>query len=316
MPEFDLIRQIQHATCVSAPGVIKGIGDDGAVLKVPDGHLLVAATDTLNAGVHFPTDTEPFDLGYKCLAVNLSDLAAMGAEPRWALLSLSLANAEPDWLGPFSAGFRSLAETHHVALVGGDTTCGPLSINVTAMGLVGAGGQLLRCGAKPGELIVVSGTLGGAACVLEQLRLGEPVGTRELLDRPNPRVALGRALVGYASACIDVSDGLLADLGHILKASGVGAIINLDSLPAATILDAVDDQTRWFHQLSGGDDYELLFTLPVRYEAMLSELSGKADVSLSVIGRIEKESGIRCFDPDGRPFQPRATGFEHFRGEK
>ncbi len=180
MKEFELIRQIQRETSVSySPGfehgVKLGIGDDAAVLEVPAGQHLVAATDTLNAGTHFPTDTSPFDIGYKCLAVNLSDLAAMGATPRWALLSLSLPRADPQWVHLFSEGFRSLATAYNVTLVGGDTTSGPLSVSLTALGSVEPGKQITRTGAKPGDLLVVSGTIGGAAHALDRLQAGEPV---------------------------------------------------------------------------------------------------------------------------------------------
>jgi len=316
MPEFDLIRQIERQTRVSGRGVVEGIGDDAAVLEVPPGKLLVAAVDTMNAGVHFPADSEPYGLGHKCLAINLSDLAAMGSEPRWALLSLSLPGADREWLDAFTSGFRALAASYDVALVGGDTTSGPLSISVTALGLVRSGGQLLRSGARPGDLIVVSGTLGGAARTLELLRAGATDVDRERLDRPQPRVALGQALAGYASACIDISDGLLADLGHILDASGVGARVDVHRLPPAPLLSGLDDGDRWRCQLAGGDDYELLFTLPAAREASLDPLSESLGLPLSVIGCIEEEDGIRCFDRDGRAVRPRSTGYEHFRPDR
>lgn len=318
MKEFELIRQIQRETSVSySPGIVHGvklgIGDDAAVLEVPAGQHLVAATDTLNAGVHFPIDTSPYDIGYKCLAVNLSDLAAMGATPRWALLSLSLPEAAPEWVGLFSAGFKSLAQAHDVTLVGGDTTSGPLSISLTALGFIEPGEQLTRSGASPGELIVVSGTLGGAAHALEMLQTGQPVTDRHLLDRPQPRVSLGQSLPGYASACIDISDGLLADLGHLLKASGCGARLEIEKLPASNVLAGLVDEQRWNYQLSGGDDYELLFSLPRKHLAWLNSLSQQLDIKLSVIGEIEKDEGIRCFTNKGAHYQPRDTGFEHFR---
>ena len=209
MKEIELIRQIQQETSVSgSPGIQRGvklgIGDDAAVLEVPAGHYLVAATDTLNAGTHFPIDTSPFDIGYKCLAVNLSDLAAMGAIPGWALLSLSLPKASPEWVHQFSEGFNSLAQSHDVTLVGGDTTSGPLSISLTALGFIKPGKQLTRSGAKPGDLVVVSGTIGGAAYALDLLQAGKAVAEQYLLDRPQPRVGLGQCLAGYASACIDI----------------------------------------------------------------------------------------------------------------
>ena len=318
MKEFELIRQIQQRTSVSYPpgfehGVRLGIGDDAAVLEVPAGQHLVAATDTLNAGTHFPVDTSPFDIAYKCLAVNLSDLAAMGATPRWALLSLSLPQADADWVRQFSEGFMSLAQAHNVTLVGGDTTSGAMSISLTALGLIAPGKQLTRSGAKPGDLVVVSGTIGGAAYALQMLQAGKPVPQRHLLDRPVPRVELGQLLSGHASACIDVSDGLLADLGHVLKASACGARLDLEKLPHTAVLADLDDMVRWRYQLSGGDDYELLFTLPSGSRSLLAGWSQQLDIKLSVIGEIEGDEGIRCVASDGSSYAPEGSGFEHFR---
>jgi len=316
--EFELIRQIQRETSVDYPpgfqhGVRLGIGDDAAVLELPEGSHLVAAADTLNAGVHFPEDTRPYDIGYKCLAVNLSDLAAMGAIPRWTLLSLSLPAAEPEWVSQFAEGFRSLAQAHRVTLVGGDTTRGPLSISVTVLGFVEPGGQITRDGANPGDLVVVSGSTGGAAWVLEALQSGKPVADRRRLDRPRPRVRLGQSLKGYASACIDISDGLLADLGHVLKASGCAARIDIEMLPDNSLLAACDEAQKRRFQLSGGDDYELLFTLPPRHRDWLDKLAGSLEIPLTIIGEIEAGKGVRCVAGDGSPYLPPDTGFEHFR---
>lgn len=315
MKEFELIRQIQQAVAVpdfSAAGVELGIGDDAAVLAVPEGQSLVAATDTLNVGTHFPADTKAHDIAHKCLAVNLSDLAAMGATPRWALLSLSLPEANPQWLESFIQGFKTLAQAHGVVLVGGDTTSGPLSVCVTALGVIARGKQLQRSGATPGDLLLVSGTVGGAARVLELLQDGGPVPGRQLLDRPQPRVELGQALAGFASACIDISDGLLADLGHVLKASGCGARIELAQLPYADLLADLDESSRWNCQLSGGDDYELLFTLPGDHESKIAEWIRELDINLTVIGQIKKDPGIRCVTPIGESFDQLKAGFEHF----
>ncbi len=313
MKEFQLIRQIQRETSVATScGVKLGIGDDAAVLEVPAGQHLVAATDTLNVGTHFPQKTSPYDIAFKCLAVNLSDLAAMGASPRWALLSLSLPEADPKWMQSFTAGFKSLAQVYGVALVGGDTTSGPLSISLTALGLIEPGRQLTRSAAKPGDLLVVSGTIGGAARALDLLQAGQAVIGRDLLDRPQPRVKLGQALVTYANACIDISDGLLADLGHVLKASGCGARIDIDKLPAAKSLAGLEDETRWNYQLSGGDDYELLFTLPPHHKDMLATWSQQLDIKLSIIGEIEEGESARCISPNGTIYDPQKAGFEHF----
>ncbi len=318
MKEFQLIRQIQRETAVSfSPdcdhGVRLGIGDDAAVLEIPAGQHLVAATDTLNAGVHFPVDTSAFEIAHKCLAVNLSDLAAMGATPRWALLSLSLPQADAAWIKSFAAGFKSLAQVHGVSLVGGDTTSGPLSVSLTALGYIEPGKQLTRSGAKPGDLIVVSGSLGGAARVLDLLEASKSATEQHLLDHPQPRVSLGQVLKGHANACIDVSDGLLADLGHILKASCCGARVEVEDLPYDDFLAGLEDELRWNYQLSGGDDYELLFTLPPEHRELLATWSQQLDISLTVIGEIETDGGTRCLRKDGTVFEPRSAGFEHFR---
>ena len=300
---------------IPGSGVKLGIGDDAAVLDVPPGQHLVAATDTLNSGVHFPVNTSAYDIGHKCLAVNLSDIAAMGAKPRWALLSLSLPEIDQDWVEAFTEGFNSLAQKHAVSLVGGDTTSGPLSISVTAMGLIGKGMQLTRGGVMPGDLIVVSGSVGGAARALEMIQADGAVVDRHLLDCPQPRVSLGQALAGHASACIDISDGLLADIGHVLKASGCGARIELTQLPAAENLSGLDQEQRWNYQLSGGDDYELLFTLSGEKQALLAAWSEQLDVDLSIIGEVEAGPGTRCIQPDGTVYNSQNFGFEHF-GQK
>lgn len=315
MNEFGLIQQIQQQTSVPAPGVKLGIGDDAAVMEIPAGRHLVAATDTLNSGIHFPADTSPFNIGYKCLAVNLSDLAAMGATPHWALLSLSLPAADTDWLKSFTAGFKSLALPFNVALVGGDTTSGPLSVSVTALGSVEPGRQLQRSGAQPGDLIIVSGTVGGAARALDLLHETSSASNRDLLDRPQPRVLLGQALAGHASACIDISDGLLADLDHLIKASGCAAKLVTGALPVPGILAGLVDDQRWTYQLAGGDDYELLFTLPGSQQALLETWDKELDINLSVIGTIEEGEGVRCIAPDGTEFHPRKKGFDHFGKE-
>lgn len=317
MKEFQLIREIQHLCSDGTGGnagfgVELGIGDDAAVLEIPNGHHLVAATDTLNAGTHFPLDTSPFDIGFKCLAVNLSDLAAMGAVPHWALLSLSLPGADSSWIESFIAGFKSLAQPYGVSLVGGDTTSGPMSISLTALGSIKPGLQMQRNGAKQGDLLVVSGTLGGAAYALDLLQKGQHAPERDLLDRPQPRVELGQFLAPYANACIDVSDGLLADLGHILKASVCGASLEVDKLPQPACFSALPAKKKWDYQLSGGDDYELLFTLPRSYRDQVPVWSEELNIGLSIIGEIKPGQGVRCVGPDGDDYKPDHTGFEHF----
>ncbi len=285
MAEFDLIALIAARAASARADVVLGIGDDAALLQPPPGRQWVVATDTLNAGVHFPADAAAGDIGWKSLAVNLSDLAAMGAEPAWCTLSLSLpaqgdGAARSAFVQGFLDGFLALASAHGVALVGGDTTRGPLSVCVTAMGLVEPGQALRRDAALEGDDIWITGTLGDAAAALALAGIApyrdSPVREivegpataaqaserlRERLRRPAPRVAAGRALRGLARAGIDVSDGLLADLGHVCAASGVGACVRAAALPASPALAAACGQDeRRVLQLAGGDDYELCFT--------------------------------------------------------
>jgi thiamine-monophosphate kinase len=317
--EFDLIARIRARTLQAGRAqrddVVLGIGDDAALLRVPAGMLLVVATDTLNAGVHFPADTAPADIGWKALAVNLSDLAAMGAQPAWCTLSLSLPESDPDWLDGFLDGFLALATEHGVALAGGDTTRGPLSACVTAHGFVAAGKALRRDAARAGDDVWVTGTLGDAAGALAQWRAGGAIdpALRARLDRPLPRVAAGLALAGLAHAAIDVSDGLLADLGHACTASGVGAEIELDALPASpALLAAFDATARNGLQAGGGDDYELCITAaPGQREAIASAIRD-CGTQLTRIGRIVAATGVRALRADGNEWIPERTGYVHF----
>ncbi len=314
MMEFALIDRIRRRIAARAD-VPLGIGDDAALLAPPPGHWLAVATDTLNAGVHFPEDTAAADIGWKALAVNLSDLAAMGARPAWATLSLSLPDADGDWLEGFLDGFLALADAHAVALVGGDTTRGPLSVCVTVHGLVAEGRGLRRDGAHEGDDVWVSGHLGDAAAALAQWRkdAGIDPALRARLDRPTPRIALGLALQGLASAAIDVSDGLLADLGHVCAASGVGAEVAVDALPASPALRAAfDAAARLPLQATAGDDYELCFTAPAPRRAQVQALSERGDPPLARIGRIVRGSGVRALRADGGEWRPASAGHQHF----
>jgi len=314
MREFDLIARIR-ARCATRPDVLLGIGDDAALLQVPANVQLVVAMDTLNDGVHFPIDTAPADIGRKALAVNLSDLAAMGARPAWCTLSLSLPEADATWIDGFLDGFLELALMHDVALVGGDTTRGPLSICVTAHGLVEAGLALRRSGARVGDDIWISGTLGDAAGALAQLQAGNAVdpALHARLDRPVPRVALGRALRGIATACIDVSDGLLADLGHVCMASTVGAEVEIDALPASAALrSAFDEGSRRTLQATGGDDYELCFTTPAAMQTEVERAARAADVEIARIGRVVEGEGVAALDAGGKRWFPPRGGYAHF----
>ena len=309
MAEFDLIARIRQRAA-SRGDVVLGIGDDCALLAPPPGQQLAVTMDTLNAGVHFPPETAPADIGWKALAVNLSDLAAMGAEPAWCTLSLTLPQADATFVDGFCDGFLALAAQHGVALVGGDTTRGPLSVSITAHGFVAAGEALRRDGARVGDEVWVSGTLGDAAGALRQWKAGAPMAPalQARLDRPTPRVALGRALRGIASSAIDVSDGLLADLAHVCRTSGVGAEIDVDALPASDALRAAfDADVRRTLQATGGDDYELCFTAPVAQRAALEALSRALALPLACIGRIVPGTRVACM---GLP--PGIVGYQHF----
>lgn len=315
--EFDLIDRIR-ARVLARADVVLGIGDDAALLQPPSGRQLVVAMDTLNSGVHFPPDTTPADIGWKALAVNLSDLAAMGATPAWCTLSLSMPEPDPMWVDAFLDGFNALARAHDVALVGGDTTRGPLSICVTAFGLVVSGAALRRDGAQAGDDIWISGTPGDAAAALVQWTGG---GTRDpalqaRLDRPTPRVELGLALAGHAHAAIDVSDGLLADLGHVCRASGVGARLDIDAVPvSAALRNAVDDvHARRALQASGGDDYELCFTAPVSARDAIVAAGAASATPVARIGRMIEGAGIAVSTGEGAPWSPARAGWDHFAG--
>jgi thiamine-monophosphate kinase len=317
MAEFDLIARIRGRARVRGD-VVLGIGDDAALLRVPAGRLLVVATDTLNAGVHFPDDTAPGDIGWKALAANLSDLAAMGAQPAWCTLSLSLPHDDAAWLDAFLDGFLALADAHDVALVGGDTTRGPLSVCVTVHGVVAPEAVLRRDGARDGDDVWVTGTLGDAAGALAQWRAGTTLDPRlrARLDRPTPRVAAGLALAGLAHAAIDLSDGLLADLGHVCVASGVGAEVDVDALPASDALRAAfDADARHALQAAGGDDYELCFTAPAEARAAIDDAASASGIPVSRIGRIVATPGVRARHQDGTPWTPPRAGYQHFAAE-
>ena len=319
--EFELIAKYFARQPVARPDVALGIGDDAAVLDVPPGQQLVVSTDMLVTGAHFPENTDAVSIGHKSLAVNLSDLAAMGATPAWYTLNLSLPQADSGWLEGFSQGMFDLARRHDAALVGGDTTRGPLTIGIQIMGLVPHGQALKRAGARPGDRIYVTGLLGEAALGLRvaqgQLKLPDEYLANVLtrLNRPLPRVPAGLGLRGLASACIDISDGLAADLGHILAASNVGARIHLKRLPLSPTYDVAFEQVGWQAALAGGDDYELCFTIPPAQETAFRIATAQFEVACSYIGDIEAEPGLRIVDEQGGLYQPGPTGFDHFRGE-
>jgi thiamine-monophosphate kinase len=316
--EFDIIR---HYFASHPPGrddVLVGIGDDAALLQVPPDRVLAVCMDTLVAGVHFPTNTAATAIGHKSLAVNLSDLAAMGAEPAWATLALTVPANDATWLASFSDAFFALADRFAVQLVGGDTTCGPLCVTVQAHGFVMPGKALRRQGARPGERIYVTGSLGDAGLAL---RMTDPGNNwlRTRLDYPEPRIEAGLVLRDYASAAIDISDGLLADLGHLLEGDRLGASLRIDTLPRSDAFLAVmrtldPEHRRLFYELplSAGDDYELCFTVAEKYcgemEARLAGIPG----GCRWIGVVEAAPGIRCYRDDGSPYRPSVTGYQHF----
>jgi thiamine-monophosphate kinase len=320
--EFRLIDRIRELTAQPRDDVRIGIGDDAAVLAPPSGKELAVAIDTLVEGVHFPSGTAAADIGWKALAVNLSDLAAMGASPAWALLALTLPSADAAFVEGFAEGFAKLAQPHRLALVGGDTTRGPLTISVAVHGFVPPGQALTRAGARVGDAVLVTGTLGDAAAGLHALqhpprdddgRAGLRGFLIERLNRPTPRLAVGTALRGQATACVDVSDGLLADLGHICAASGVAAEIEAALLPrSSALLELYDDTTALHFALSGGDDYELCFTVPAARVAELQAGLARLGCGATKIGRIVEGEGVRVRAADGASLATDRPGWEHF----
>lgn len=323
LDEFGLIERIRRRTGARAD-IVLGIGDDAALLQPAPGQQLVVTADTLNAGVHFPHETPPADIGWKALAVNLSDLAAMGAQPAWCTLSLSLPEAAATWVDDFAQGFFALADSHGMALVGGDTTRGPLAISITAMGQVPAGQALRRDGARPGDDVWVTGVPGEAGLALalwQQGRLDVSGATEDAaleslrlrLARPTPRVAAGLALRGVATAAIDISDGLLADLGHICTRSGVGADVLESALPASQSASSIQfDEAFVSLRANAGDDYELCFTAPEACRGQVVQSMASVAVRATRIGYIRDGSGVRRLNGNGHALSGERLGFNHF----
>jgi thiamine-monophosphate kinase len=319
--EFELIERFFTWPPRSA-SVVLGAGDDAALIAPTPGCELAVSVDMLVEGRHFLADTDPAHLGHKTLAVNLSDIAAMGATPRWALLAGALPDSDPAWLAAFARGFHALADAHGVDLVGGDTTRGPRNLCVTILGEAPAGKALRRDGARPGDDLYVSGTLGDAALalaviggrsVLDQAALAA---ARARLETPEPRIALGIALRGIASAAIDVSDGLTGDLGHVLARSRVGARVELAAMPCSSALAAklagTERALALECLLAGGDDYELLFTAPPKAAPLVDAVAAKLSLPLTRIGSIAESGGLVVVDERGvmLPAIPRA--YDHF----
>ncbi|MEN8179332.1 MAG: thiamine-phosphate kinase [Pseudomonadota bacterium] len=319
--EFELIQSFFFTLGAQRSDVRLGIGDDCALLTVSQGMQLVVTMDTLVSGVHFLPDVDPAALGHKALAVNLSDLAAMGAEPAWITLGLTLPEVNPQWLTEFSRGMGQLAARHGVQLIGGDTTRGPLSITIQAQGFLPIGQGLLRSGAQSGDLIYVTGVLGDAGLGLRLLQQKLSQGSLQTkliqhLERPEPRVEAGLALRETATSAIDISDGLLADLGHILQASEVGAEVYLDQIPLSpAVKAAIETEDDWSLPLASGDDYELCFTLPPDCEGKMSEMSASLNLSMTCIGKISPEPGLRCWRDDNILWEPADSGYVHFTAD-
>lgn len=318
--EFELIARYFNRAAGSRRDVEKGIGDDCALLNIPEKQTLAISTDTLVEGVHFLRDIHPADLAYKALAVNLSDLAAMGADPAWLTLALTLPQVNEAWLQDFSDSLFELMDYFSVQLIGGDTTRGPLSLTLGIHGLVPVGRALKRAGARPGDWIYVTGSLGDSAAGLALLqhreRLSDPAAHEALIKRhlrPMPRILQGQALRGLASAAIDISDGLLADLGHVLKASDCGARLNVDALPRSAALQAhfsPEQQLKW--ALSGGEDYELCFTLPEVNHGALEVAMAHLGVPFTCIGQVVPASEGVTLLREGEPVTVDVKGFDHF----
>lgn len=317
MKEFSLIDLIAAHAGQAADDSLLGIGDDCALIQPAGNCQLAISTDTLNRGIHFLADSPVENLGYKSLAVSLSDLSAMGARPRWALLNLSLPRGDHHWVDEFMNGFMQLARKHGLNLVGGDTCSGPLSITVTAIGEVEVGTALTRSGAKPGDDVWVSGRPGEAAYALALLRSDQvPVASLlERLERPSPRVELGSGLRNIASACIDISDGLYADLGHLCQASACGAQLWLEQFPVSEHLKGLPTDQLWPLLLNGGDDYELCFTAGADQAEPVVRLAESLDLTLSRIGRIVESGPVVCSHM-GESYEPERKGWDHFSGDE
>ena len=313
LTEFGAIEKYFAGLTPGGSGVVLGVGDDAAVLAVDAASHLVATTDSLVSGVHFFPDADPADIGYKALAVNLSDMAAMAAMPRWITLALTLSEDQMThaWLDGFACGLAELAGQYEVSLVGGDLCKGPLSVTIQVIGECPKGREVRRDGAKADDLIYVSGPSGSAAFALALLKSGRTpqADCHKRLLRPTPRVGLGVSLRGIASAMIDISDGLLADLGHLLDAGRVGAVLNIDSIPVDPYLEnECPPAEKWRYVLSGGDDYELCFSVSPAKQQELERIGHPA----YRIGTITAEKRLRYMRNDGSEYTPEGAGYSHF----
>ena len=317
--EFEIINRYFARRAFASKNIILGIGDDAAVLSTPADKQLVVSIDTLISGVHFPAQTSAADIAWKALAVNLSDLAAMGAEPAWFTLALSLPEVDHDWLAAFSESLAAISSAYHIPLVGGDTTRAALSITIQVAGHVQSDRALLRSGAKPGDQIFVSGNIGDAALGLYALqqeveRTDDIIYLLERLNRPQPRVEAGQRLTDIAGACIDVSDGLFADLSHILRASGVGARLRLDRIPLSEAAKHfLSEKPQLLPTIyNRGDDYELCFCVSKENCAQLDAVEKRLDCRLTHIGEIVAGHELQVFDREGKVLDLSDDSYDHF----
>ena len=319
MKEFELIKQFFTAQPVSRKDVAMGIGDDCALIHANDNKLIAVTTDTLVAGVHFPHDTPPRAIGHKAVAVNLSDIAAMGAEPCWISVAITLPKVDEQWLAEFTAGMFELTEYFNVQLIGGDTTQGPLSITITAQGTVPKEKALCRHKARNGDYLYVTGTLGDAGLALAAINNKVELSEQDFekaklaLDYPQPQVLVGQMIREFATSAIDISDGLLADLGHICRASTLGVNIDVNSLPISQVMSdnlSIEDAANM--ALTAGDDYQLMFTVSATNKVGIETEMAHANVEFTCIGQMNTSEEINL-TLDGKPFTVKTVGFEHFQ---
>ncbi len=317
--EFALIKKYFQNLTDDDSSVQCGIGDDAAVIQIPHNMEIVLSIDTLLEETHFPADTHPSDIAYKALAVNLSDMAAMGAVPKWVLLSISLPESDEVWLEQFASGFLELAKQHSLNLIGGDTSRGPLSITIQIQGLVPTGKALKRNGAQKGDLIYVSGTLGDAGVGLDIIQQKLVIADEykkffiTCLNRPEISIDAGLHLRDVASSAIDISDGLISDLGHILEASHVGAEIEMDKIPLSEgMQQCINKMVAWNYALTSGDDYKLCFTAPAEQHDLIINTFEGINIPVSCIGKVTVEKGLRCKDSEGTYFEPTGSSYTHF----
>lgn len=319
LSEFAIIRKYFATLTTDDSTVQCGIGDDAAILSIPDGMDVVVSMDTLLQDHHFPPDTAPADLGYKALAVNLSDMMAMAAEPKWVLLSLSLPEPDEDWIEKFAAGFGELARQYAISLIGGDLSRGPLSVTVQIQGLLPIGTALRRSRAQRDDLIYVTGTLGDAGVALDIIREKRCIAELhkkhflQCLNRPEINIAVGIRLRTIANSAIDISDGLLADLGHILEASQLGAEIEIEKLPLSDPMQvSVDKTAAWNYALTAGDDYQLCFTASENRHDQIMSLFNEMNIPVCCIGKTTGTGMLISRMADGTEFKPTGKSYAHF----